>query len=96
MSFEEWYETYERDGGELMLFNTIDLEAAYTAGALSVCGPDTPFTEGYAKGYSDGAQEERERCARVAEKTFKSTEAKYGMTWYLYHKDIAAAIRGQG
>ena len=30
--FEEWYETYERDGGELMLFNTLDLEAAYEAG----------------------------------------------------------------
>ncbi len=43
--------------------------------------------------HASGAQAERERCARVAEKTFKSTEARYGMTWYVYHKDIAAAIR---
>lgn len=32
MTFEDWYETYERDGGELMLYNTIDLESAYQAG----------------------------------------------------------------
>ena len=32
MTFNDWYETYDRDSGELMLFNTIDLEAAYTAG----------------------------------------------------------------
>lgn len=31
-SFDAWYETYERDGGELLLFNTIDLEAAFAAG----------------------------------------------------------------
>jgi hypothetical protein len=29
--FEKWYDIYERDGGELMLFNTIDLEAAWQA-----------------------------------------------------------------
>ena len=33
-SFDSWYEGYERDGCELMLFNTIDLEAAYKAGML--------------------------------------------------------------
>lgn len=33
-SFEQWYEEYERDGGELMLYNTIDLEAAFNAGML--------------------------------------------------------------
>ncbi len=33
-AFAEWYETYERDGGELMLYNTIDLEAAFKAGML--------------------------------------------------------------
>lgn len=33
--FEKWYETYDRDGGELMLFNTIDLEAAFLA-ALAI------------------------------------------------------------
>jgi len=32
MNFEQWYETYECDGGELMLYNTIDLQAAYNAG----------------------------------------------------------------
>lgn len=31
MTFEEWYETYDRDGGELMLFNTMDLEAAWNS-----------------------------------------------------------------
>ena len=36
MSFEEWYETYDCDGGELMLYNTIDLEAAYLAGAATM------------------------------------------------------------
>lgn len=34
--FEEWFETYERDGGELMLYNTIDLEAAFLAGAAAM------------------------------------------------------------
>ena len=29
--FDKWYETYERDGGELLLFNTIDLKAAWKA-----------------------------------------------------------------
>ena len=33
-SFDDWFENYERDGGELMLYNTIDLEAAYRAGML--------------------------------------------------------------
>lgn len=32
MSFDAWYETYERDGGELLLFNTIDLAAAFETG----------------------------------------------------------------
>jgi len=30
--FDDWYENYKRDGGELLLFNTIDLQAAYKAG----------------------------------------------------------------
>jgi hypothetical protein len=30
--FEKWYDKYERDGGELLLFNTIDLKSAYFAG----------------------------------------------------------------
>ena len=33
-AFDNWFETYDRDGGELMLYNTIDLEAAYKAGML--------------------------------------------------------------
>lgn len=36
MTFDDWYETYERDGGELMLYNTIDLQAAFEAGRGSV------------------------------------------------------------
>jgi hypothetical protein len=32
MSFDEWYEKYERDGGELMLFNANDLREAWIAG----------------------------------------------------------------
>jgi hypothetical protein len=31
-TFDEWFENYVRDGGEMMLYNTIDLEAAYNAG----------------------------------------------------------------
>ena len=31
-SFDDWFDTYQRDGGELMLFNTQDLEAAYLSG----------------------------------------------------------------
>lgn len=30
--FDDWYETYERDGGELLLFNSLDMEAAFRAG----------------------------------------------------------------
>ena len=32
MTFNQWFEQYERDCGELMLYNTIDLEAAFNAG----------------------------------------------------------------
>ncbi len=35
MTFDDWYEQYEWDGGELMLFNTIDLAAAFEAGRLA-------------------------------------------------------------
>jgi hypothetical protein len=61
---------------------------------------DDPSSPGYNirdlyAAYSAGVQAERERCVRISEKTFKSTEAKYGMTWYLYHEDIAAAIKGR-
>jgi hypothetical protein len=34
MTFGDWFEDYERDGGELMLYNAIDLEAAFDAGVL--------------------------------------------------------------
>lgn len=65
MTFDDWYETYERDGGELMLFNTIDLEAAYQAGfrAASDRAAALPqrvmFDAGYAKGYEAATQQER-------------------------------------
>lgn len=29
--FEDWFDTFQRDGGELMLYNTLDLEAAWNA-----------------------------------------------------------------
>ena len=32
MTFDDWYEQYEHDGNELLLFNTIDLDAAFCAG----------------------------------------------------------------
>lgn len=50
--FEEWFETFDRDGGELMLYNTIDLEAAFEAGA--------------AAGYAKGVTTMREKSAEVA------------------------------
>ena len=34
-----------------------------------------------------------ERAAEIAEEAAKSIEAKLGTEWYLYHVDIAAAIR---
>ena len=49
--FEEWFETFDPDGGELMLYNTIDLEAAYLAGATV--------------GYTKGVTTMREKCAEV-------------------------------
>ena len=30
--FDKWFDIYERNGGELMLYNSIDLEAAFLAG----------------------------------------------------------------
>lgn len=30
-TFHDWFDTYERDGGELMLYNSIDLQAAWDA-----------------------------------------------------------------
>ena len=33
MTFDDWYDTYERDGGELMLYNAMDMRAAFMAGA---------------------------------------------------------------
>ena len=32
MTFDDWYETYEPNGAELLIFNTTDLAAAYAAG----------------------------------------------------------------
>jgi hypothetical protein len=32
MTFDDWYEQYEYDGEELVLFNTIDLANAFEAG----------------------------------------------------------------
>lgn len=43
-NFDDWYEQYQRDGGELMLFNTIDLEAAFEAGRKS--GIDSALQSG--------------------------------------------------
>jgi hypothetical protein len=34
IDFNAWFDKYERDGGELMLYNTIDLEAAWDAAEL--------------------------------------------------------------
>ena len=62
-AFEEWYETYDRDGGELMLFNTIDLEAAWNAAVENVKAISlrAMFDEGYARGYKDRVIEEEDR-----------------------------------
>jgi len=32
MTFQDWYEQYDYDGEELVLFNTIDLANAFEAG----------------------------------------------------------------
>ena len=32
-AFEDWFDTFERDGGELLLYNTVDLYDAFLAGA---------------------------------------------------------------
>lgn len=45
--FEEWFETFDRDGGELMLYNTIDLEAAYLAGAAAMREKCAEVAESY-------------------------------------------------
>ena len=49
--FEEWFETYERDGGELMLYNTIDLEAAYLAGAKAALEKAAGVADNEANGF---------------------------------------------
>lgn len=33
-AFDEWYEDYEGNGEELLLFNTIDLQSAYREGCI--------------------------------------------------------------
>lgn len=48
--FEEWFETFDRDGGELMLYNTIDLEAAYLAGATAMREKCAEMTEKFTLG----------------------------------------------
>ena len=51
---------------------------------------DRTSTYTYAKAaYTAGM----ERAAEIAEEAAKSIEAKLGTEWYLYHVDIAAAIR---
>ena len=54
--FRDWKNQYACDDNSHG-YNIRDLYAAFTAGLQS----STPYTEGYAKGYSDGAQAERER-----------------------------------
>lgn len=36
--FDDWFDEYERDGGDLLLYNTIDLRAAFEAGKASERG----------------------------------------------------------
>ena len=38
MTYDDWFDTYERDGGELMLYNTIDMRSAFQAGAVAANG----------------------------------------------------------
>ncbi len=45
MTFNQWFEQYKRDGGELMLYNTIDLESAFNAGLNRA----TEIAEDYAR-----------------------------------------------
>lgn len=64
VTFNDWYETYERDGGEMMLFNAIDLEAAYNTGfraasdRAAILPHRVMFDAGYAKGYEAARQQE--------------------------------------
>ena len=64
MTFNDWYEQYERDGGELMLFNTIDLRAAFMAGAdaANTLPHRAMFDEGIRVGETVTAKE----CAEIA------------------------------
>ena len=99
MAFDDWYETYERDGGELMLYNTIDLEMAYGAGQRAgylegMEAADTKDGIGlkwYSKGYSDGMV----KAAEIAEAGFQSAILN-GNHIYNYNSgrcDAANAIR---
>ena len=82
MTFEEWWNN-----------NAKEINRRYEDSTLHNFIWDTAYAAGVQAGRDEGMCTERERCVKVAEKTFKSVEARYGMTWYLYHKDIAAAIR---
>lgn len=80
--FETWYETYERDGGELMIYNTIDLEMAYGAGQkagfreasdkAATLPQRAMFDAGYERGRRAGLEEieQADHCRAKANEAF--------------------------
>lgn len=51
--FDKWYETYERDGGELLLFNTLDLKASWGASRINLIQEVIELIDGLEGSWAD-------------------------------------------
>ena len=58
-TFDEWYEDYEGNGEELLLFNTIDLQSA--------------FKEGYIQGITDGGIRDEVQFWKMVQERIEAT-----------------------
>lgn len=61
--FKDWKSQYACDDPSSPGYNIRDLYAAFTTGLQS----STPYTEGYAKGYSDGVEQQHSQLRLLAE-----------------------------
>lgn len=79
MTFENWMTqrySYEYSKGE---YRDHDMQAAYTIGMQS----STPYTEGYAKGYSDGVEQQHSQLRLLAEAVLEAHSKHYPQAYHV-------------
>ena len=77
--FKDWKSQYACDDPSSPGYNIRDLYAAYTAGLQS----STPYTEGYAKGYSDGVEQQHSQLRLLAEAVLEAHSKHYPQAYHV-------------